>query len=226
MGADKGAVAAENTDIFSHVEAQEFEHRFADGNDLTTWDMRGWVGSDVSKLAFKAKGALQSGAGLGGRLEQQELQLLYRRIISPFFDLQAGLRHDFRPHPSRSYAVVGVQGLAPQWVELDASLFASDEGDISGRLGAEYELLITRKLLLRGATEVNFAFSDDRATGIASGVNDIEFGLRLAYAVRRKFTPYVGMVWEKQFGGTADLAQEEGEADDRLFFVTGVRFFF
>ena len=40
-----------------------------------------------------------------------------------FLDLQAGLRYDFKPEPERGFAVIGVEGLAPYWFEIDASAF-------------------------------------------------------------------------------------------------------
>ena len=56
---------------------------------------------------------------LGSRtLDDTEVQALYSRAISPFFDLQAGARYDFGNMPGQGWAVVGVEG----WHLISSSL--------------------------------------------------------------------------------------------------------
>ena len=159
-------------------------------------------------------------------MEKGEIQLLYSRRLSDFFDAQAGVRYDFAPDPERGFGVFALQGLAPYWFEVDASAFVSNEGELSARFEAEYDLLITQKLILQPTAEVNIAAQSVRERGIGSGINDVELGLRLRYEIERKFAPYVGTSWERKIGQTADYARNEGEDVDNLSFVTGVRFSF
>ena len=216
-------LAAEADDaIFTFLQAEQLEYRALDGDDLFAWDVQGWAGTDYNKLAIKTEGEAVVGEGT----ESAEVQVLYKRLISPFFDLQVGVRHDLEPDPSRSYGVVGIQGLAPYFFEVDTSLFLSDQGDVSGRLEAEYELPITQRLVLQPSAELNVALSSDREIGVGSGVNDLELGLRLRYEIVREVAPYIGVHWEKKFAETADFAREEGEGTDNVFFVAGVRFWF
>ena len=49
-------------------------------------------------------------------------------------------------------------GLAPQWFEGDADVFLSETGDASARMDVEYELLLTKYLILTPSAEVNIAF--------------------------------------------------------------------
>src|SRR3546814_1240916 len=70
---------------------------------------------------------------LEGEWEKAEVQVLYSRLISDFFDVQAGLRYDFEPDPERAYGVIGLQGLAPQFFEVDSAIFVSNKGDVSVR---------------------------------------------------------------------------------------------
>lgn len=200
----------------------QLEYRAADGTDNLAWDINGWIGNDDHKLAFKTEGEKP----VEGKLEKAEFQLLYRRPVSDFFDAQAGVRHDIRPDPDRTYGVIGVNGLAPYFIETDTSLFVGEKGDVFARLEAEYDLLLTQKLILQPTAELNLAFTEDRAIHVGRGVNDIEFGLRLRYEIEREFAPYLGVHWERKFGKTADFAREEGEAVDSLFFVAGLRFWF
>lgn len=119
-----------------------------------------------------------------------------------------------------------MQGLAPYFFEVDANLFLSDEGDTSARLEAEYDLLLTQRLILQPAAEINVAFSDDKKIGIGTGLSSAELGLRLRYELNRKFTPYLGVQWERKFGNTADYARNEGEDIESTAFVLGISAWF
>ncbi len=211
-----GTTSAAEEKMFSLFKVDQLEYRAVDGNDVVTWDAGGWVGSDYHKLAFKTEGEKVR----NGHLEQAEFQLLYSRLVSKFWDLQLGVRYDFQPHPQRAYGVIGFQGLAPQWFEVDSSLFVSEEGDISVRFDAEYDILLTQKLILQPSAEVNVAAQKVAELGIGSGINDLELGLRLRYEVAREFSPYIGINWERKIGSTANLARDEGE-DINVFSVLG-----
>jgi len=61
---------------------------------------------------------------------------------------------------------------------------------------------------------------------LGSGLSVLEIGLRLRYEVRREFAPYIGVVWSRQFGGTADRVRESGGNPSEAQFVAGVRAWF
>ena len=209
--------------LFTLVKIDQLEFRSQDGDDVASWDGQARIGNDRHKLALKSEGEYVLDPDT---METAEFQLLYLRMISDFFDVQAGLRHDFQPNPSRTYAVLGINGLAPQWFEVDASLFLSDEGDVSARFHVEYDILFSQRLVLQPNAEVNVAFSDDEPTGVGSGISDIELGLRLRYEFVREFAPYLGIQWERKLGNTSDFARAEGEDDNVFSIVAGVRVFF
>ena len=75
--------------------------------------------------------------------ETLENQLVGQIPISKFFDAKAGVRFDTPEGPDRTYALLGIAGLAPQWFEVDANLYVSKDGDSSAEIDAEYELLFT-----------------------------------------------------------------------------------
>jgi copper resistance protein B len=204
------------------VMLDQLEARIHDGRDGYLWDAQGWYGGDINKLWIKSEGE----GSFGEKLEEAEVQALWSHAITPWFDVQAGIRYDFRPEPERGHLVLGLQGLSPYFLELDGAGFVSDEGDVSARLEAEYDLLITQRLILQPRAEINFAVQDVRELGIGSGVNDIELGLRLRYEFAREFAPYIGVQWERKLGETADFARDEDESVDNLFFVAGVRIWF
>lgn len=217
------AVAEMDDHIFTFFQAEQLEYRLGDGDDRLKWDAQGWIGEDYNKLWLKTEGEKVFG---GGGLEEAEVQLLYSRIIHPFWDLQVGGRFDVRPQPQRGFGVLGVQGLAPYFFEVDAAAFVSHEGDLSARLKGEYDLLITQQLILQPSAELNLAAQEVEKLGIGRGLTDVELGLRLRYEIVREFAPYVGIAWERKVGRTADFARAEGEDVDVLSFVAGVRFWF
>jgi copper resistance protein B len=204
------------------VKVDQLEYRFGEHDEFVVWDAAGWIGTDYDKIVFKTEGEKI----VGGATESVEGQILYRRLISKFFDAQVGVRHDFRPGPTRTYGVLGVQGLAPQWFEVDANAFVSERGDVSLRLEVEYDLLLTQRLILQPVMEVEAALSQDEAIGQGDGLRSIELGLRLRYEVSREFAPYIGVNWEKSFGDSADFKRAEGEETGNVSFVTGVTFWF
>lgn len=213
--------------VFWLVLVDELEYRFNDGTDALNWDAIAWVGGDYQRLWIETEGEIGvAGDGSG----EAELQVLYGRLVSPFWDFQAGLRYDqvFGPgrDPGRAFAVIGIQGLAPYLFEIDASLFISEDGDVSARFETEYQFLLTQRLILQPELEVNVAAQQVEEFGVGSGLNDIELSLRLRYEVSRQFAPYVGVSWTRKFGQTAEFAREEGESTDNFAVVGGLRLLF
>ena len=103
--------------ITSMLMVDQLEYRFGEHEEYIAWAGQLRIGSDEDKIAFKTEGEKV----IGGATESVETQIVYQRLISRFFDAQVGLRHDFEPGPTRTYGVFGVQGLAPQWFEVDAN---------------------------------------------------------------------------------------------------------
>jgi len=197
------------------------EWRARDGEDGFAWSGEAWFGGDGNRLVVKSEGE-----GSDGDLEEAEVQLLYSRAISAYFDLQAGLRQDLQGGPKRTYVTVGVEGLAPYWFETEGALFVSNEGEAFARLEGSYDLRLTQRLILQPSAEVNLSARDIPELELGSGVTDLELGLRLRYQVTREFSPYVGVTYGRKFGGTADYAKAAGEDDTETSFVVGVRTWF
>lgn len=197
------------------------EWRIRDGEDGFAWNGEAWWGGDDNRLVVKSEGE-----GSDGHMEEAEVQLLYSRAISAYFDLQAGLRQDLQDGPKRTYVAVGVEGLAPYWFETEGALFVSDEGEPFARLEGSYDLRLTQRLILQPSAEVNLSARDIPELELGSGVTDLELGLRLRYQVTREFSPYVGVTYGRKFGGTADYAKAAGEDDTETSVVVGVRTWF
>ena len=191
-----------------------------DGNS-TSYDAQAWFGRDYDRLVVKAEGEVAE-----GKLQEARTELLWGHAIATFWDTQLGMRYDSGVGPDRSWLAFGVQGLAPYWFEVDAAAYVGDKGRTAFRLGAEYELLLTQKLVLQPRLEINAYGKSDEALGIGSGLSDGAAGLRLRYEFTRQFAPYVGVERAGKFGKTADLARIAGEKTDETRWVAGVRFWF
>ncbi|MEK7266779.1 MAG: copper resistance protein B [Pseudomonadota bacterium] len=207
----------------TYVEGERFEYQSNEGDPLFLFDAQGYYGGDFNKLWLKTEGEYDFSAD---RFEEAEVQALYSRAIGSFWDLQAGVRHDFAPFADRTYGVIGVQGLSSYLFEIDAAAFVSGHGDVTARIEAEYEILLTQRLILQPRAELNFALQDVPAQEIGAGLSAAEAGLRLRYEFRREFAPYVGVSWARSVGDTADFTRAAGEDPSKLSFVAGVRFWF
>jgi copper resistance protein B len=192
------------------------------GRDLYRWDAQAWFGGDFDRLVLKSEGE----ASAGDPPEQAEIQALWGHAIAPYFNLQAGVRYDVRPDPERAYAVVGVEGLAPYWFEVEAHAFLSNKGELFARLKAEHDMLITQRLILQPRVEAEVAFQDVPAIGAGSGVQDVELGLRLRYEIAREFAPYAGVQYQRLFGATRRYASDAGDEAGSTRLVLGVRAWF
>lgn len=223
MARSRATLRAEHGDqSFSQLMVNMAEVQPEDGHDAYRFDAEAWIGGDIDRLMVKAEGE----GAFGDAMESLEAQALYSRAIDAYWNLQAGVRHDFRPDPSRTYAVVGVEGLAPYWFEVEGALFLSNKGDVLGRIEASYDQRITQRLILQPRAELNFAAQDVPELGIGSGLSDAELGVRLRYEIVREFAPYVGVSWERKIGDSARFARIEGEERESAGLVLGVRWWF
>lgn len=205
----------------SKVMANILEYAELDEGSGYRWDLEAWYGGDIDRFAFKTEG---EGTWSGGATIV-ETQALYSRAIGRYTDLQAGVRYDFEPE-GRAYATVSVESLLPYWFEVEAAAFLSDHGDAFGRLEASHDLRFTQRLILQARMELELAAQDAPDSGIGSGVSSAELGLRLRYDIRREFSPYIGVNFERAFGQTADFARAAGEDDAETSFVMGLRAWF
>lgn len=185
------------------------------------WELQGWYGSDANKLWLRSEGERSA-----GRLEDGDIEALWSHAVATYWDSTLGVRHDLGAGPSREWLAVGVQGLAPYWFEVEATLYLGTSGRSAARVRASYDVLFTQRLILQPELEANLYGRGDPARGLGSGLTDVQFGLRLRYEVRREFAPYVGVQFVQRVGATADLARAAGRpAFDRQF-VAGLRFWF
>ncbi|MCL5061254.1 MAG: copper resistance protein B, partial [Candidatus Thermoplasmatota archaeon] len=206
---------------FGALLVDRLERRDTGDGNATAYDAQAWFGRDYDRLVVKAEGDVAQ-----GKLQEARTELLWAHAIAPFWDTQLGARYDSGEGPDRGWLAFGVQGLAPYWFNVDAAAYVGGNGRTALRLVAEYELLLTQKLVLQPRIEVNAYGKRDEARDIGSGLSDVAAGLRLRYEFTRQFAPYVGVERAEKFGRTADLARAAGEKPNEARWVAGVRFWF
>ena len=207
---------------FSQVMIDLAEIKIADGHTGYKFEADAWFGGDINRFVFKADGEGEFGEPFG----DVELKALYSRAIGPYFNLQAGVRQDLGVGPDRTHAVIGIEGLAPYWFEVDSYLYLSTQGEVRASASAEYDQRLTQRLILQPKVEFDLSAQDIPEIGIGSGLTSAEFGLRLRYEIAREFAPYIGIVHEAKFGRTADFARAAGDDPSSTNLVVGVRAWF
>lgn len=218
-----GAQEFPDQQLYGNVLVDLLEYRGGRGRGAFTFDGQAWYGSDYDKIWIKSQGNYDRNSN---RVDSAEVQVLYSRLLSYYFDFQVGVRRDFKPNPSRTYGVIGIQGLAPGFFEIDTQAFVSETGDVSGRFTGAYDLLITNRLILQPRAEINAAVQRVPELSTGSGITSFDVGARLRYEFRREFAPYIGVSWERKLGETSAIAKRQGQAQSTVSFVGGVRFWF
>jgi len=190
---------------FGKVLVDQLEATRTDGSNGHAWDAYAWYGSDFNKLALRTEGDRAD-----GRVATGDIESLWSHAISAFWNTELGLRSDFSNDPERNWAAFGVQGIAPYWFHIEVTGYVGSGGRAAARLKAEYELLITQRLVLQPEIETNLYSRSDPANRLGSGIADTS----------------VGVVWRRAYGGTADLRRADDLSVIDRQFVAGVRIWF
>jgi copper resistance protein B len=191
-------------------------------NDSGVFDLQAWYGTTFDRLVIKTEGDISD-----GELEENQTDILWSHAISAYWNTQVGVRADyFEAGQNRQWLAFGLQGLAPYWFELDMTAYLGEQGNTAFALEAEYELLLTQRLIIQPRVELTFFGKDDQENALGSGLSSSAVGVRVRYEFTRQFAPYIGVEWTNLYGNTADFAQIDGQSDSNTEFVAGIKFWF
>ncbi len=190
-------------------------------SDGFKWNVSGWLGGDIDRLWLRSEGET-----LQGKTESAEVQALWGHSLTPWWDMVAGVRQDFKPGKPQTWFAAGFQGMALYNLETELTAFAGEQGRTALRLEAEYDVLLTNRLILQPSFEANIYGKDDEERNTGKGLSSTELALRLRYEVQREFAPYVGVSWNQLYGNTANMAAREGDKDNEVRFLLGARMWF
>ncbi len=205
--------------LFNRIEV-ELDWADIDGADAARWQVDGWIGGDFERVWIRSEGDV-----VESDIEAAEAQIYYGWNVSDFWDVLVGLRQDFEPE-SRTYLAASLVGLAPYFIETEASAFLSDDGVLSLRLEHSLDLLLTQRLVLEPHVELNAFAQDVPQLGIGAGFADVSASLQVRYEIARKFAPYVELEWERKLGETAGLARAAGSPVEETALRVGLRIWF
>ncbi len=206
---------------FASLMVERLEQVYTNHDNAYVYDAQGWFGRDYNRLVLKVEGDIDR-----GRLQEARTELFWGHAVATFWDTQLGVRYDSGVGPDREWLAFGIQGLAPYWFNIDATAYMGIAGRTALRLSADYELLLTQKLILQPRVEMNLYGKRDEARQIGRGLSDATAGLRLRYEFTRQIAPYVGVEWVGRFGETADFARAVSEQQSEMRWVAGMRFWF
>lgn len=195
--------------------------RNRDGQNALQWDGRYWYGTATDRLLLKSEGERESGGGSQGKVEA-----FWSHAVSPFWDLQLGARRDIGTGPKRNWAAIGIEGVLPYNVELETTAYVGASGRTALALKAEYDLLLTQRLIFTPELEASLYGKSDPARGVGSGLSSGSLSLRLRYEVTREFAPYIGVSFDRKFGQTARYTSDAGDSRSQTALIAGVRFWF
>jgi Copper resistance protein B precursor (CopB) len=161
----------------------------------------------------------------GGTVNDGDVEALYDRPLPRlrYFDGQVGVREDVASGPDRTWLALGIEGLAPGFFQFEPTVYFRDGGHVAGRITTSYDLLITQRLIAQPEVEMDFYSKSDPQRLLGTGLSDLDTGLRVRYEISRKFAPYVGFAYTRDFGGTATLSHAAWESTAEPRFVFGLR---
>lgn len=215
-----GGHPVHGTSVHHFVLLNRLEAWDADAGSGFAWDGTGWIGNDLDRMWVRSEGER-----MDSRVES-DIEVFYGRAIARWWNAVVGIRHDFGDDPSQTFAAIGVIGLAPYKFEVEATAYVGQTGQTGVGVEAEYETLLTNRLILQWQVEAEAYGKDDSPRGIGSGLSTVEAGVRLRYEFTREFAPYIGVEWERAYGNTANLRGEQGENTSDTRFVAGLRIWF
>lgn len=189
----------------------KFETHTEQSNNLS-WEMDAKLYQNLSGFVWKSEGERAHGD------TESENMFLYSKGFKPYWDWQVGVGVDTGDNTNQ-WGVMGISGMAPYFFETQAHILVNGDGAIF-KASAEREYLITQRLMWAPEIEVNIASTDMPEAGLGAGLSSMKLGLRIRYEFSRKFAPYAGVEWTKNFANTADISGTRSDTQA----VIGVRF--
>jgi len=212
LGDEHGGMTA------SRLMLDQLETRVRSGRNGYFVNGQAWYGGDINK--FWVKTELEG--DYGRNVERAEVQMLWSHAVNPWFNLHTGVRLDAEPR-TRGRFVLGIEGLAPYWWEVNGAIFVSQKGDVTARAEADHDIRIAQRLILQPRGELDMALQDIPRERTGAGVSRIEAGARLRYQIVPNFAPYVGLVYDRALGRSARFMRANGDNPGGLQLTLGVR---
>lgn len=196
-----------------------------DGEGILKSKFETRIGTDENKVFIKAHADQAE-----SQQAEYDAKVLYSRMVSDFWDVQAGLRYlnnQNREVDSEQIGVVlGIHGLAPYFFETDAYLLMGQDQQMSFMLETERDVLLTQKLILKPYLDVNIVLSDDSNYAQKSGLSMAQLGLETRYEINKKVMPFVDIAYGYSKGDEETAWQQSSSSENKWLYGAGIRFKF
>lgn len=196
-----------------------------DGEGVLKSELETRIGTDENKVFIKVHADQAE-----SRQAEYDAKLLYSRMVSDFWDVQAGLRYlnnqNREVDQEQVGAIIGIHGLAPYFFETDAYLFVGQDQQVSFTLETERDLLLTQKLILKPYLDLNVIFNDDSSHAKKSGLSTAQLGLETRYEINKKVMPFVDVAYGYNKGNEETAWQQKSSSKNEWLYGGGIRFKF
>lgn len=204
----------------SHVVIDRLELNSGNDTEHYVWESTSWFGGDINKFWVKVKAEGDAEEAL----DHSETQFLWSRAISPWSDLQTGVKFDHNKRSSdKVHFGIGVHGLAQYMLEYDVFGYVSTNGDLSAHIESEYEFHVTQRLMFEPRIEIELSGQEVLEENLGDGLTNITSSVRFRYEFTPEFSPYLGVENQNHVGSTRDLLRSTGEKTSQTFFVFGLK---
>ncbi|OUY06886.1 copper resistance protein B [Acinetobacter populi] len=190
-----------------------------DGQGQLKSALKYWIGTDENKLYLKSHVNRAESASA-----DYDVSLLYRHLLSEFWDIQTGIKHvkDRNPDRSTNAAILGLHGLAPYFFETDAYVEIASNDRVSLILESSRDILLTQKLITQPFIDATISIQDHSPYARRSGLTELNVGLQTRYEISKQVMPYVEFSYRYDKG----LKSEQPNDKDTGLYGVGILFKF
>ena len=198
-----------------------------DGTGSLKSEVETRIGTDENKLFIKVH--------VDKEESHYDAKILYSRMISDFWDVQAGARYrsekvELNDHHKDTEenidAVIGLHGMAPYFFETDAYLYAGEDSYIGFSLETERDLLISQKLIVQPYLELDMILNNDFKYAKNTGLSNATLGLETRFEISKKVMPYINIAYEYSKGNDETAWQIVSGSEKYWLYGAGIRFKF
>jgi len=194
--------------------------------DVAEWEIDTWIGRDFQKLWIKTEGEYASEDG-ESEIESAQIELLYGRTVSAYWDQQFGIRTDIEPDNGRHWLAFGYRGLAPGFWEIDANVYLGEESSSQLNVEIEKELMLTQRWVITPEFEFTINGNTNHDFEEGSGLDNVILGARIGYETKnRKLQPFIGVEGKQFFGTTKNIRKTLGKDTNNFSVIAGIHFWF
>jgi len=211
--------------VYQHTTVESKWLRNDDGEGVFKSHLETRIGTDENKIFIKVHADQAE-----SQQAEYEAKVLYSRMLSDFWDIQAGVQYLNNQNPEMDSeqlgAVLGIHGLAPYFFETDVYLYLGKDKQWSLSLETERDLLLTQKLILKPYLDVNIVLSDDSNYAKKSGLSRAQLGLETRYEINKKVMPFVDIAYGYTKGNQQTAWQQQSDSGNEWLYGAGIRFKF